>query len=95
MQYQREVAGQRVADANGAMLRTAALAGCGIIREPYFSIGHDLRAGDLQTVLDDYELETRSVYAVYPQAGRYSPRIRAFIDYLKHTFDDPSVATLL
>ncbi|HET6719625.1 MAG TPA: LysR family transcriptional regulator [Rhodocyclaceae bacterium] len=80
---------------SGAMLRTAALAGCGIIREPYFSIGHDLRAGDLQAVLDDYELETRSVYAVYPQAGRYSPKIRAFIDYLKQTFDDPSVAGLL
>jgi DNA-binding transcriptional LysR family regulator len=80
---------------SGLMLRTAALAGCGIIREPYFSIGHDLRRGDLQAILGDYELETRSVYAVYPQAGRYSPKIRALVDYLKNTFDDPAVAALL
>ena len=80
---------------SGLMLRAAALAGCGIIREPYFSIGHDLRSGDLQAVLSDYELEARTVFAVYPQSGRYSPKIRAFVDYLKNTFDDPAVAELL
>lgn len=80
---------------SGLMLRTAALAGCGIIREPYFSIGDDLRSGALQAVLNEYELEARRVYAVYPQAGRYSPRLRALVDYLKHIFDDPAVAELL
>lgn len=80
---------------SGEMLRIAAVAGGGIIMEPYFIVGEDLRAGRLVPLLPAYQLETRSVFAVFQHAGRYSAKTRTFVDYLCRTFEDPAVAALL
>lgn len=60
----------------------AARAGLGFCRGPWPVIRDDLEAGRLVTVLDDYELNTLGVYAVYPHRERMPAKLRAFIDYL-------------
>lgn len=80
---------------SGEMLRIAAVAGCGVILEPYFIVGEDLRAGRLVPLLPDYSVEPRTAYAIYQHAGRYSAKTRAFVDYLARVFAEPAVAALL
>lgn len=74
---------------NGNLLREAALAGRGIIREPTFLVGEDLRAGRLVTLLPDYPLTPLHLYAVYP-SRRYLPStVRTLIHLLREHFSRP------
>lgn len=73
---------------NGEMNRLAALAGRGLIREPTFIIGDDLRAGRLVRVLSEYMSPPVAAHAVYLPAGRSSARIRAVIDFLVGIFGE-------
>lgn len=71
---------------NGMALREAAIAGCGIILQPTFLVGDDIRAGRLQVVLDDYRLREANVYAVYAHRQYLSAKVRIFVDYLAEYF---------
>lgn len=71
---------------NGDTNRLAALAGLGIIREPTFIIGDDLRAGRLVPVLPDYQTRPVVVHAVYLPTNRHSAKIRAITDFLVDLF---------
>jgi len=71
---------------NGDALRIAALAGSGIILQPTFIVGDDLRAGRLQQVLQDFSLEVLNVYAVYPHRQYLSTKVRTFVDFLSEYF---------
>lgn len=71
---------------NGETNRLAALAGLGLIREPTFIVGDDLRAGRLVRVLPDYATRPLAIYAVYLPANRNSARIRAITDFLVGAF---------
>lgn len=71
---------------NGDMLRIAALAGRGIVHEPTFLVGDDLRAGALVRVLADYPAPEAAAYAVYLGGARRSARVRAFVEYLMNAF---------
>jgi DNA-binding transcriptional LysR family regulator len=62
-------------------LRGAALAGLGVLACARFIVADDLRRGDLVTVLDDYPMRPRSLYALYPQSRHLSPKVRAFVDF--------------
>ncbi|PTL75960.1 LysR family transcriptional regulator [Vitiosangium sp. GDMCC 1.1324] len=74
---------------NGDLLREAALAGRGIIREPTFLVGEDLRQGRLVTLLPDYPLTPLHLYAVYP-SRRYLPStVRTLINLLVEHFSRP------
>ncbi|MCK9983698.1 MAG: hypothetical protein AzoDbin1_00170 [Azoarcus sp.] len=73
---------------NGDMNRIAALAGRGIICEPTFIVGDDLRAGRLVRVLPDYETIPNLAHAVFLPAGRNTARIRALLDFLVALFED-------
>lgn len=72
---------------NGDALVAAAVAGQGIIYEPTFVVGDELRAGRLVALnLDHPPLELPGVFAVYP-ANRHPPaKVRAFVDYLVQRF---------
>lgn len=72
---------------NGDMNRIAALAGQGIICEPTFIVGDDLRAGRLVRLLPDYETLPSAAHAVFLPAGRNSARIRALLDFLATIFE--------
>ena len=71
---------------NGDALRTAALAGHGLILQPTFIVGDDLRAGRLVRVMADYEVAPLSVYAVYAHRQYLSNKVRSFVDYLGSHF---------
>ena len=71
---------------NGDMAKLAALEGVGLIRQPLFLIGADLRAGRLVEVLADYHSEELGIYAVYPSRKHLSAKVRAFVDFLSDAF---------
>jgi len=72
---------------NGDTARAAALGGLGIIWQPSFLVGADLRAGRLQRVLPDYHLPDIDVLAVYPSRRHLSAKVRVMIDFLVAAFD--------
>jgi DNA-binding transcriptional LysR family regulator len=71
---------------NGDTARAAALAGQGVIWQPTFLIGDDLRAGRLVHVLPDYRLPDIDVLAVYPSRRHLSAKVRAVIQFLVDAF---------
>lgn len=73
---------------NGDLLREAAIAGMGIIRQPSFIVGDDVRAGRLVTLLPEYRNETLSIYAIYPSRRHLSAKVRTFVDFLGEQFGD-------
>ena len=74
---------------SGDILRVAALAGEGIICQPTFLIGEDLRCGRLVPVLPDYHLPDLAMHAVYPSRRHLSAKVRALVDYLASELGDP------
>ncbi|MEB0010689.1 LysR family transcriptional regulator [Glaciimonas sp. Gout2] len=73
---------------NGDLLREAAIAGMGIIRQPSFIVGDDVRAGRLVMLLPEYHSETLSIYAAYPSRRHLSAKVRTFVDFLGEQFGD-------
>ncbi|MBW8779706.1 MAG: LysR family transcriptional regulator [Burkholderiales bacterium] len=86
----REV--QRVAGAvkanSGDLLRTLAVAGQGIIFQPAFIVGAEIASGALLPILQDFEPQPRSAYAIYP-SNRFIPaKVRALTDIIAHELSD-------
>ncbi|KAB0679017.1 LysR family transcriptional regulator [Aureimonas leprariae] len=72
---------------NGDVLLQAARAGRGIIYQPTFIIGDDIRAGKLVPLpLDQPPFELDGVFAVYPGGRRPLAKVRALVDHLAATF---------
>ncbi len=71
---------------NGDTARAVAIAGGGVIWQPTFLIGADLRAGRLVRVLPDYDLPDIDVLAVYPSRRHLSAKVRVMIDFLAQEF---------
>ncbi|MYZ44397.1 LysR family transcriptional regulator [Schauerella aestuarii] len=71
---------------NGDTARAAALAGCGIIWQPTFLIGDDLRAGRLVPLLPGYRMPDIDVLAVYPSRRQLSANVRVMVDFLVAAF---------
>ncbi len=71
---------------NGDVLRAAALSGLGIILQPTFLVGEDLKAGRLTAVLQDYPLSPLSLYAVYSSRQHVPAKLRSFIDFVAERF---------
>jgi len=71
---------------NGDTARAAALAGQGVIWQPTFLIGGDLRAGKLVRVLPAYSLPEIDILALYPSRRHVSARVRVMIDFLVDAF---------
>ena len=75
---------------NGDVLRTAALAGHGVILQPEFLVGEDVRAGRLTEILTDYTNTSIAMYAVYPHRRFLSPKVRSFVEHLEARFAAPA-----
>ncbi|WP_419252824.1 LysR family transcriptional regulator [Caulobacter sp. ErkDOM-YI] len=58
----------------------AARSGWGLTRILSYQIGAELRDGDLQIVLADYEEEPLPIHVVHPEGRRASAKVRAFVD---------------
>lgn len=74
---------------NGDALRLAAIAGLGIINQPTFIIGEDLRAGRLVALgLDRASFVFGNAFAVYPPNRTLPTKARRFIDLLASRWGD-------
>ncbi|MGY3529463.1 LysR family transcriptional regulator [Bradyrhizobium sp. USDA 4452] len=71
---------------NGDTARAAALAGLGIVRQPTFLIGQDLRRKRLVPLLTGYHMAETDVLAVYPSRRHLSAKVRVMIDFLAEAF---------
>jgi DNA-binding transcriptional LysR family regulator len=70
---------------NGDVLRAAALAGHGIIQQPSFIVGEDIRAGRLVPLLNEWKTYTPVLYAVYPHRRFLSAKVRTFVEHLQES----------
>jgi DNA-binding transcriptional LysR family regulator len=72
---------------NGDALVAAALAGQGLVYEPTFLVGDEIRAGRLVAIMLDHPpIELPGVFAVYPSNRRPPAKVRAFVDFLVGRF---------
>ena len=69
-------------------VRDALRNGFGLSLIPLMYVKEDLKAGHLQTVLDDWAPNESILYAVYPSRRYVVSKVRAFIDFLIDEFDE-------
>ena len=67
-------------------LRTAALAGVGVVQLPAMIMGDELRSGRLVRLLPHWHLKGAVVHAVFPSRRGLLPAVRALIDFLADRF---------
>jgi DNA-binding transcriptional LysR family regulator len=83
-----KVAGNMVCN-DGAVLHAWALAGKGLAWRSMWEVAGDIQAGRLRTVLDPFAAPGNDIYAVFGQRRHLPLRIRAFVDFLRHTYSQP------
>jgi DNA-binding transcriptional LysR family regulator len=71
---------------SGDTCRAAALAHQGVILQPSFLVGEDLRQGELVEVLPGHRSGEMGIYAVYPSRQHLAPKVRAMVDFLVDAF---------
>lgn len=74
---------------DGEVLHDWALAGKGLAWRSMWEVGADIEAGRLQTVLDQFAAPGNDIYAVFAQRRHLPLRIRAFVDFLRHSYAQP------
>lgn len=67
---------------SGDTCRAVALQHLGIIIQPSFLIGDDLRSGALVEVMPEYRPLEFGIYAVYPSRRHVLPKVRLLVDHL-------------
>jgi len=65
----------------------AAIAGLGVARVPLFAVRAAIFDGRLEALLEDFELKSLAVNAVYPHRRHLSGKVRVFVDFLVGWFD--------
>ena len=60
--------------------------GHGLGRIPVYDAKPRIKAGQLISVLDDYDMRNIHVYGVYPPGNAESKKLRLLIDFLKAYF---------
>ena len=73
---------------NGDLLAEVAARGCGIVFEPAFIVGPEVRAGRLVPLLQEFMPPPVPIYAVYPSRKHLSAKVRSFVDFLVARFED-------
>jgi len=71
---------------NGDLLAEAAARGVGIVFEPAFVVGPEVRAGRLVPLLQEFVPPPLAIYAVYPSRKHLSAKVRLFVDFLVEHF---------
>ena len=67
---------------NGRALTAAAVRGLGLIRMTDYYIAAQLRRGELEVVLEDYEVQDAATWIVFPARDHLPTRVRFLIDFL-------------
>ena len=71
---------------DGQSLLNAAISGLGIAYLPSYLYADSLKQGLIEDAIPDLPMETQGIYAVYPPGRFTQPKVRAFIDFLVHSF---------
>jgi DNA-binding transcriptional LysR family regulator len=71
---------------NGDLLAEVAARDAGIVFEPAFIVGPDVRAGRLVPLLQDFVPPPVPIYAVYPSRKHLSAKVRRFVEFLVERF---------
>jgi DNA-binding transcriptional LysR family regulator len=74
---------------NGDTCRRAALDHQGIVLQPDFLVGEDLRRGILIELMPEYRAIELGIYAVYPSRKYLPLKIRRLMDFLVQSFHEP------
>lgn len=64
------------------ILKTAAVAGVGIVRLPKIICVGELRTGELELVLPQWSVASHEIHAVCPSRKGMSPAVRSLLDFL-------------
>jgi DNA-binding transcriptional LysR family regulator len=75
---------------NGDTCRRAALDDQGIVLQPDFIVGEDVKRGRLIELMPEYRAVELGVYAVYPSRKYLPLKIRRLVDFLVQSFRDVS-----
>lgn len=78
----------RIQSNNGDYLRSAAVHGLGIVRQPRFIAYQSIGNGELVEILTDYSVPAVNAYAIYPPTRHLSQRVRRFVDFIVERFSD-------
>ncbi len=79
----------RIHTNNGDTCRTAALAHQGIILQPDFLVGQDLRSGALRELMPQFRSVELGIFAVYPTRKHLPLKLRRLIDFLAAAMRSP------
>src|SRR3989440_2779564 len=71
---------------NGDLLAEVAAQGAGIVFEPAFIVGPEVRAGRLVPLLQDFVPPPVPIYALYPSRKHLSAKVRRFVEFLSERF---------
>jgi DNA-binding transcriptional LysR family regulator len=71
---------------NGDLLAEVAARGAGVVFEPAFIVGPDVRAGRLVPLLQEFTPPPVPIYAVYPSRKHLSAKVRRFVEFLTARF---------
>jgi DNA-binding transcriptional LysR family regulator len=76
----------RLRSNSGDTCRAAALADQGIVLQPSFLVGEDLRAGRLLEILPQYAGAELDISVVYPSRHHLSHKVRAMVEFLSAAY---------
>ena len=76
----------RLRSNSGDTCRAAALADQGIVFQPSFLVGEDLKAGRLVEILPQYAGPELDISVVYPSRHHLSHKVRAMVEFLSAAF---------
>ena len=71
---------------NGDLLAEVAARGAGVVLEPAFIVGPDVRAGRLVPLLQEFTPPPVPIYALYPSRKHLSAKVRRFVEFLVERF---------
>ena len=71
---------------DGQSLLNAAISGLGIAYLPNFLFAEAMKDGLVEEAIPDLPADNQGIYAVYPPGRFTQPKVRAFIDFLVHSF---------
>lgn len=82
--------GGRLDCSDGQVLHDWCSAGLGLAWRSTWEVEHQVRAGTLVSVLDDFAAAPNGIFAVFPHARHLALRVRLWVDFLKHSYADPA-----
>jgi len=75
---------------DGQVLHDWCLAGMGIAWRSTWEVEHEVAAGRLVAVLQEFAAPPSGIFALFPQRKHLPLRVRLWIDFIKHSYGDPA-----